>query len=291
MAILNRVQIFAGMVAVLIPAQAWATEPSLTPVAYSSGEVSTASKAEPMGGNVLMDKVYLNYFATFHGASFKDLGSPYTVDATGKPSTHSGVNLDSELTAAYMFNSDFGVGPVVPFLLVPVFGQGIILGDVGIKAFDKKTVSYRGLSIYANAIIQAPTSKSSQDRGMTFALKTTPNVRYSFPASRFTVGAWTEAKAYFGVTTDKTFKLYGAPYVNYQLLSSLSLNLEYEAEAHRNVGDPYLNFTMYQTDLEPGFVWNITSHILINPYVQIFTTNQISSDHIALGAIISATLL
>jgi hypothetical protein len=128
---------------------------------------------------------------------------------------------------------------------------------------------------------------------MTFAIKTTPNVRYLIPQSNFKVGAWTEAKSYLGVTQGKAFKLYAAPYVGYSLSDSLALNVGYEMEAdHYPIpGISSLDFKSYQTDLQPGVVWNITPHIMVNPYVQLFTGNKVTLDNSALGAVISATLL
>ncbi len=249
-------------------------------------------------GASALDDLYLNYFATFHGPSLTGINSQ-TVDKNGRPSKQ-GLFLDSEITAAYMFNErTIGVGPVIPFLAYPVQGQGFVLGDLGVKAFNKKLVSASGLTVYGNIIVQAPTSDSSRDRGMTWALKTTPNVRYEVPSSRFTVGAWTEAKEYFGVKNApgvkdiKTFKLYAAPYANYQLAKDISLNLEYEMEWHHDADEAgYLAFSSYQTDLQPGFVWNITKNVLINPYVAFYTTNNsVTADRSAIGAIISASLL
>jgi hypothetical protein len=183
------------------------------------------------------------------------------------------------------------VGPDVPFLLVQAPGQHFILGDVGVKAFNRKTLNFGGFNLYTNIILQAPTSDSSQGRHQKFAIKTTPNVRYTIPHSDIKLGAWTEAKAYLGVSKGKTFKLYAAPYVNYSLSDNFSLNLEYEMEAHHFLGAQTLDFTNYQTDLQPGFVWNITKHILVNPYVQLFTGNKITVENSGLGAIFSATLL
>lgn len=256
-----------------------------------SGEVATSTSSVTPRSGSFVDSLYLNYFATFHGAPLNDLGSPRTVDQKGKPSKFNSINFDSEITAAYLLAPGIGVGPAIPFLAVPVLGQGIILGDLGVKAFNKKTISYKGFNLSTNLILQAPTSKSSQARQMDFAVKTTPALRYSVPASRFTVGAWTEAKAYLGVIKDKTFKLYAAPYANYQLIPNLSLNLEYEMEWHHDVNRPTMDFATYQTDLQPGFVWNVTRDILVNPYVQISTTQNVNSDRMAVGAVISATVL
>ena len=270
---------------ILFSTLAWAE-----PAPPEAGTSTVRAAGTPTSSSEILDHVYLNYFAIYHGASLADLSSSYTLDQKGRPSRFA-MFFDSEVTAAYRVDSDIGIGPVIPFLFTPVMGQGFTLGDVGIKAFDRQAISSGGLKVYANLIVQAPTSQSSQARNMSFALKTTPNFRYIFARSRFAVGAWTEAKAYFGVTADKTFKLYAAPYVNYQLSSKLSLNLEYEMEAHHNVGAPTWDLTNYETDLQPGFVWLVTPKIMLNPYVALFTGNRVTLDSTAVGAVISATVL
>lgn len=262
-------------------------------VLASSASASTEGKSEltdKVGASSIVESLYLNYFGVFHGPSLNTFNA-YTVDRNGKTSKQ-GMFMDGELTAAYLLDKNIGVGAVLPFLASPVLGADLTLGDAGVKFFNRKTLSAPGLNVYTNVIVQAPTSDYSQDRGMQLGLKTTPNVRYSIPSSRFTVGSWTEAKAYLGVTKGKAFKLWAGPYVNYQLVPNLSLNVEYEMEWDHNIGDTgLLNFTTYQTDLQPGFVWNITPHILLNPYVQIFTTKTATAETMALGAVFSATLL
>ena len=260
-----------------------------TPGAHADA-TQTSLLTEKSSESSVLDSLYLNYFGIFHGPAANNLNA-YTLDRNGKP-TQMGMFMDGELTAAYLIDRNIGVGPVLPFLASPVLGQGLTMGDAGVKFFNKKTITGKGFNVYTNFIVQGATSEASQKRNLKLGLKTTPNVRYEIPASRFSVGAWTEAKAYLGVTTDKSFKLYSAPYVNYQLIPNLSLNLEYEMEWHHNVTDKdSLDLTAYQNDLQPGFVWNITPHILLNPYLQIYTTKEASADATAIGAVFSATIL
>jgi hypothetical protein len=273
---------------VLIAAVASASVVEAADAPAPAAGTTTATASESASA---LDSLHLDLFSIFHGPTVSDMGSPYGVNNAGKVSSRNPLLFDSELTAAYMPTSDVGIGPVLPFLLFPVMGKGFVLGDAGIKAFDRHAISSGGLNVYTNLIVQAATSDSSKARNMSWALKTTPNFRYKFHASRVSVGAWTEAKAYFGVTKDKTFKLYGAPYVAYRVSPSVALNLEYEMEAHHDVGKPSLDFANYQTDLMPGIVWNITPHVLVNPYVQLFTGNKVNTDSMALGAVISATVL
>ncbi len=241
----------------------------------------------------ILKKTSVTYFSIVHGTPLSDISSPYALDHNGKKtkSSFNAINLDNDVTAAYMLNSDVGIGPYVPFILVPVQGQGLVLGDVGIKTFNKHLISYNGLNISGNLYLQAPTAKASRNRGMDFGVKSTPAVRYAIPSTRFAIGTWNEAKWYSGVVSGKTFKLYTQPYVNYALTSSLALNLGYEIETDHMQGNSNLNFTTYQTDLLPGVVWFITPKVMVNPYLQIFTGNKISTDTTALGAVINASIL
>ena len=244
-----------------------------------------------------MDKVYLNYFAIFHGPGITNVDEAYTPDPkTGKTirkdSVLNTMNFDGEVTAAYLITPTIGVGPVVPFQLYPVMGEGIVMGDAGVKAFDKAFIHTSDFNMYANLILQLPTStySSSPARGMTLGVKMTPNVRYNIPASRFSIGAWTEEKAYLGVASGKTLKLWAEPYVNYQVAPKFSLNLGFEMEADHNYGKPNMDLTMLQNDLLPGFIYMVTPRVMVNPYLQIFTKDQISMEHTAIGAVVSASI-
>jgi len=275
------------MVGVLVSMNVWAAVPS--PSAVEAVGTTQASSGESTRS--LLDDFYMNYFMTFHGAPVANLGSSFTVDRNGVVSKKSAIYLDSELTTAYLIDKNTGIGPSIPFWLVPVMGQGFTLGDVGLKGFERNTINTHGFNLYTNLYLQAPTNTFSQARGMMFAVKTTPALRFSIPRSRFTVGAWTELKEYAGVTSGKTFKAYAEPYVSYQIMPKLSANVGFEYETDHNVEMPWGAFAPYQSDFQPGIIWNITPKILFNPYLQIFTTNNASYDTTAVGAVISATLL
>ena len=260
--------------------------------------VSTARAEEPNGSieaqktgmSEFMSHLHASYFASLHGPSLNNLESPYTVDATGKPSKQQ-MYLDSEINAPYRFNESVSVSPVIPFFLYTTMGQGASLGDLGFKVTERNTLTTNDFNLGTNLIFQLPTSDGSKLRGMDFAVKTTPSIRYIVHNTRLAFGAWTEAKAYLGVTSGKTFKLYGQPYVNYQLSRKFSLNMGYEAETDHMKGQKNnLDFKSYQADLMPGFIYMIAPTVMINPYLQIFTANNITSDRMALGAVVSASL-
>lgn len=292
--------LFLSVLAALSMSLAQAAE---TTVAPPNMPVSQTVGTEKAGATSALENLSLDFFTVVHGPSLDKLDGQ-SVDSQGRPATtkddagktvRQGLYLDSDLSGAYMFTKDVGAGVTVPFLAFSTYGQGLVLGDVGVKAFNKKLINSNGLTVSGNFILQAPTSQYSRDRGMTAGFKTTPSVRYSIPDSRFKVGSWTEAKYYAGVDSGKSFKLFAAPYVNYQVARTLSLNVQYTMEWDHNVGKNgdagLLNFRTYETDLQPGVVWNVTPHLLFNPFVQIFTTKTATSDSAAVGAVVSATLL
>lgn len=240
--------------------------------------------------NDWMDKAYVNYSALYHGAALDRLDSAQGVDAAGNPSKGK-INLDGELIAGYRVTKDIGVGPYMPFLLFPE-GQGFVIGDVGVKAFDKKTFTTEDLTVSTNLMLQAPTSDASRARNMKYGIKTTPSFRYNIGETKFTVGSFSEAKYYAGVTYDKEVKLLAEPFVAYSLSRSFALNLAYEMEFHHNVGQKAFKFGNYQKDLQPGVVWIINKNVFVNPYLQVFTTHSsISWKTTAVGAFVNVAAL
>jgi len=255
-------------------------------------------KSEPSEAASILDQVYLGFATVYHGEAIHELTSAQTVDTNGNPLSKksdsiNNVNFDSELSGGYRINSDYRVGVVIPFLYYPVDGQDFSLGDIGVKFFSDHTVHTENFNLSTNLIFQAPTNDYSQHGvHMSYGIKSTPHARYKIPNSKFVVGSFSEFKEYMGVTKGKTFKMVYLPYVRYELNSKLSLNLAYEFDYRHYLHETgFLSFSTYQTDIQPGVVWNITKKVSLNPYFQIFMTQQPSMDHTAIGAYLSATIL
>ena len=265
-------------------------------VANTSG-ASTASS--DVATSSILDRLYLGYFGIFHGPELTNLSSPYTPDRKGyepKKAFSDGTNnmgFDSELTAAYMLTKDVGIGPYVQFYAFPVQGYGITMGDVGIKTFDRHFIKTPQLNVYANLILEAPVNYD-KERGVNFKVKMTPNYRYSFTGTRFATGMWTEETFYFGasdkIANNKQMKLDFLPYVSYQVAPKWALNLTYEYETDHMAGKSNFDFTRYQNDIMPGFVYSIAPTVIVNPYLQFMTTEKIAIDRSSIGATISASI-
>jgi hypothetical protein len=294
-------RIFFLLFACVLSTHAFAAEDSTETIktkgAFEPAGTSTAEESE---FSKVMDKVYINYFGIFHGPETTNLSAPYTPNAHGVEPTKcysdgsNCMDFDSELTVAWMITKDIGIGPSIQGYVFPVKGYGAVIGDSGLKIFNKHFIRTEHFNMYANFYIQAPLYDYDRERGMTLGLKMTPYVRYDFAGTRFSVGAWTEEKAYLGVSdqiqNNKATKWYANPYVLYQQTAKFAWNLGFEVEADHMAGHRTFDMTLYQTDIMPGFNYSITPRVILNPYLQVFTMDKIAIDRTALGMAISATI-
>lgn len=275
---------------ILLGSSVFADEPSMNVSSTATAPVAISGTSQAVEARgISMDDLYVSLFSNFHGPGVTNFNS-FSLDGKGKSSTR-GINFDSNLTLAYLFTKAIGAGVEIPFFYLPGQKTAFEIGDVGLKVFNKKLIATQNFSLYGNILIQAITSDYSRSLGQQVGLKTTPYFRYNIPGSRFSYGAWTEAKAYVGAVKGKAFKLWAAPHLDYQISPKVSAILQYEIESDHMVGKPgVMNFTTYQADFTPGIAYFITPKVMINPYLQIFTTEKIALDRTGLGAIITASL-
>jgi hypothetical protein len=260
----------------------------VVPTADQSSTISAT-----MIPNSIMDRLFLDYFTYYHGPSLSDLKSANSIDNKGRPSAFALSGLDSDVNLAYIVDKErgIGIGPDVPFVAQPTHGGQFALGDAGLKIFWKKIVATENFRFSSALYLQGDTSDSSRARGMDFGIKLTPYLYYDVPDSRFRLGSWLEFKWYGDVKVDKILKAWASPYVSYRLHERFLLNMNYEMEAHHNVDNDPMQFISYQTDLQPGFIWWVTKHTMINPYVQIFTNVPIATYSSGLGFVLYSALM
>ena len=253
-----------------------------TPAASAPTNISEApSSALPSA--LSLDLLYASYFGVLEGSKLDQFGSPYQVNRSGQM-TNQPMTFASDFTGAYLITPDIGVGTYIEANLTPFLGANVQFLDVGLTTFDKKIVLAEGLTLYANAIVEAPMSSYDLNRGMYAAFESTPFIRYEVPHSRIALGSWNEIKNYAGSQYGTLLKTYFNPYVQYRITARFSANLGYELEYDHLAGTS--GFTVMESDFQPGVIIALTRDFYFNPYLQFFTNNRLTMDSAAFGAIL-----
>jgi hypothetical protein len=255
-------------------------------VAESSAAVSTASESSFTPSNVTKN-IYSDFSTQYYGPSLQKFG-PYSYNGKGyiDPSALSG--FDSETHLAYMLDPDrlIAVGPDMPFYYQPnLQGRVFVLGDVGIKMFDKKTIKTGHFQLGTSLYLQAPTSLYAQSVREDFAIESEPWFYYDIGSSRWRVGSWSEFRYLDHVNVGLNIELYAEPYISYRLTDKFSLSLTLETEADHDAGNAPGNFHNVMLDLQPGFVWTPTPRTRINPYLVFFPSDPLATRTTSIGMV------
>ena len=132
-----------------------------------------------------------------------DKFGPYSQDSKGKINPTVLTGFDNEALVAWKFDNDgnMGIGPVIPFQWQPnIPDQQMIMGNAGIKWFNKKTIKTENVQVATNLYLQAPTSNDAHQSHMNFEIQTEPWIIYDLPGTRIHMGSWTTFSYHNGVT-------------------------------------------------------------------------------------------
>jgi hypothetical protein len=254
------------------------------------GQMSFADSATAVAKPRLRDHFTADYLGLFTGGSLSNPGGSYSPGTDGKPNPATPQQVENYVSASYKISDTLKVGPRAHFYYSPVQAKNITMFDplLQITSTDLYSRGNFKLSGYARAYI--PVTAESTDAGRQIQLRFLLNPNYDIPHTRFTTGFYAYAQpASFSRFSEKntTFTAYLAPYLNYQLTRTVSITSLYEMAAVRaqRQGD-LTSFNNGGTDFEPGVNWDVSPNISINPYLNIYTGNQISMDSTSINMLI-----
>lgn len=263
-----------------------------TETANIGGGSSTMSQSDFGGG--LMKSVYADFLTTYHGPTLQKFGPYSQTGRGGKVDPTALTGFDNEANIAWKLDGtgNVGVGPVIPFQWQPnLRDHQFVMGNAGVKWFNKTTVKTDNLQIATNFYLQAPTSDDSHQRNMNFEVQTEPWIMYNLPNSKVRLGSWSTIGYMNGVTDGLAFKVYVEPYVMYRLTDNFAFNLSYETEADHFIGQRPLHFENTGSDFQPGFVWNIVPGTKLNPYLLMFPADHLSTAVTGVGMVFYSQIL
>ena len=251
-------------------------------------ETQGQSAASPdSSGWSFRDRVYANYYGILYGPS---VGDPTSFQPTpqGKRSNIP-VYVRNYGTFGYALDNFFALSATAYWIYVPVRGQQLIMRDPYLRLAMNDIISNESWNYYADVRFHAPVSEVSRDADLVAGLQTFHVLTYTVPNSRFTVGTYGSARMnLFGSRGNgNDLEVYLGPNAAYKITPTVSATMLYEMSLSHGYGNEAFIFTNDGTDLQPGISWDITPKLNVNPYLNIYTGDQVSTRSTSVGMTLS----
>jgi hypothetical protein len=224
----------------------------------------------------------LNYYGVYRGAPLSNLKSSQQPTVFGTPSTDP-QSIESTLTAGYKFNKDWMAGFVAHFYYFPIgnpvgTGQDLQMYNPWFIVQATNLVNRNGFKLNGRFTAELPVTKVDflETNGSATALTATMISSYEVPNTSLTLGFFAYARGYIptgsALDTARTYKIYGAPNLNYQLTKTLAATMWVDLiQLTRYGGSGFISGMKNETvDIEPGINWDITSKLSFNPVLNIY---------------------
>jgi hypothetical protein len=249
-------------------------------VSQSSAGSSTYQK--------LKDMFQASYFGDYRGGNPGQYGNGLQPGTDGNPDSTSPQGIESYVTTGYKFAPDWMAGVTSHFFYNETDSTGPGLESAGFRMLNPSIVISKANLINSNGFKlkgyiygQIPVSNydyiSVPGRNMVTSIQPTANLTYDIKGTRWTLGLYNYITAYIpGSNTPdglRTYKLYQAPYVNYQMTPTVAATLWVDLfQITRKQGTPFITgMDNYMPDLEPGVNWDvIPGYLSLNPMLNIY---------------------
>lgn len=279
---------------------------SLLVGASALADTSTqTSVAQPAAAQVAAEpawyeKLKIQNVTIFDGPPIGAMDSHYRSNPkTGYIEEGDVVGLRNDLGVFYPLTKSATLGPVTRFR-VKTYAEGSgALIDPYIRLRDTKFAEIAGVNMDSQLRFGLPLSDSSKAKEQNLYVANLNNFTYSIPETKWTLGTITFVKANFfetggarnpkGIQND--LEMFILPNVSYQVLSNVSLELGYEADANHAVGQSFMEFNNGGTFIEPGLSWDISKSVTFNPWVDIYLGDRVASDTTMVGAKLVWTIM
>ena len=219
----------------------------------------------------------VDYFNIFYGPSVKKL-SPYQSDANGHPDPERPISTKNFLSVGTPLSEDVLLSGTVYWNWRMVKGHKLALGDPYLRLAHESLVNSPVFNLYADLRVHFGISDASRSNDMLTGLQSFHIADFNF--GRWMIGTYTYVrKNFFGNEgVGNEVELYVGPHINYRASESFTFSMLVEMSSVQLHGDRLSRFINDTMNLQPGFIWQLSQRLVVNPYL---TVN--ASDHISLA--------
>jgi hypothetical protein len=255
----------------------------------SHPELSTEASTEDADDRSVIERFSLNYTNIFYGPALQNASS-YQPDPYGKPDQNRPIYMKNFLNLSYGITPEIAVTGSFYWQYRPVLGQELLVQDPFLR-ISHSQIFYTdwGLNLYSDARVHFGVTDASRQNDMITGFQNFSYLSWNIAQSRASLALRASARynVYGNQGEGVDAEFYLAPEATYQLTSNFALTLLYEMGASHRFGDSATYFTNDGTDLEPGFSWDITPGLNVNPYLNLFPGGKMSLASTSVGMFLS----
>ena len=144
----------------------------------------------------------------------------------------------------------------------------------------------------ARAYLPVGDVAASQD--VVTGFRTSQRVTYKIPSTRWTLGSYSYIRTWVYGNNGRGFRndleIYLSPFAHYRITSNLVATLWTDVLQLGHQLNSATGLSNLPMDIEPGVLWEITSKISVNPYLN-FIPQSLSLNSTSIGMVINVAVL
>jgi len=219
----------------------------------------------------------LSMLSIFYGPALQN-STHLQPGLSGEPDPDRPVNLHNFLNLGYNLSNRLAITGTAYWTYQPFLEQKFSLQDPFIRLSDSSILREGPFNLYGDFRIHFGVSSASRQSDQYFGIQTVQVATFEIPDSHFTLGTYGALRSNvfgkYGYGYD--LELYLGPNVNYQISPTLLVTLLYEMRGSHTFGDKFGKLNSGGTDLQPGLTWDVTPHLMLNPYLNLLTGGKVN---------------
>jgi hypothetical protein len=255
---------------------AWAGE--------SSSVVDTG--ASEFGTEESQTGISANYYAIFYGPSIQDPNG-YQPTRTGVPDPDKPVLMKNFIDLGYGLSDTITVAADAYWTWQPYEGSDMTMQDPLVKISDSGLITAGDFNLYGDLRVHMPVTQTSRINDLLVGLQSVQVAFYSVPKTDLMIGLYSSERTnVFGTQGyGNDLELYVGPNVHYRLTDNFSLCALYDFNWNHVYGERAWLLHPNGQDIEPGFEWDVTKTVSVNPYLNFLTGGPIQMKDTSFGFI------
>jgi hypothetical protein len=250
---------------------------------WGEGEPIEVSQESTSVYESIAKSAVINFNGLYRGAALSDLGNSRQPGPPGQVDPNSPLSMVEFAHGGYKVRPDLITGLVAHFFYFPVgnpvgTGQDIQMLDPMLLLQKNNLVNSGGFSLHGKCTLYLPLTNADtlrQEKLLT-ALSPILTATYEVPHTELTLAAYSYLRVYVpGTATESSapdYRFYFAPNLSYQLSKEVAATLWVDllTATHPRSSPLFAGVATDRVDFQPGFSWNISKSINLNPVLNIY---------------------